>query len=120
MINWYKRYSNRKIYRLSGDSKRLYWKPHIASDFINGTAPVGNNGVGIGGDIFYNFDQMCSIISDDYWVCPVILGDNEIIIRSDNIFRSKVSRIGIGDFAAISYWRERKDSIDLGDNNEDI
>ena len=104
--------NNFKIYRIAKAKKTLYWKHHLAQHFIEGKAPIKNNGVGAGGDVFLDFDKMADKIGKDkYWVCPVELWDDEVVFMEDNIYRSKVKKIGIGDFGPISYWEKNKNKL---------
>ena len=84
---------------------RLFWKAHIASDFTNGIAPQENNGVGKGGDVFQNFNNMIkSIGRDKYYICPILLDDSEVENIAFNIFRAKVSVVSSGQFNTVDYW----------------
>ncbi len=86
---------------------KLYWKHHLAVHFETGLAPISNNGVGIGGAVFYDFHEMVDIIGEKkYYVCPVLLEDNEIEKIDKNLFRSKVCRVGIGDFCSFAKWKK--------------
>ena len=80
----------------------IFWKCHIASDFESGNAPVGNNGVGIGGHCFRDFNDMCSRIDvQRYYAIPVVLFPWEYRDCGDGIVESLVDRMGIGEFSAI-------------------
>lgn len=98
--------------------KKLYWKHHLSIHFQNGLAPISNNGVGIGGHVFSDFDKMIDVIGESkYYVCPVMLEDSELEKIEDNIFCSKVCRIGVGDFCSVGKWKQdMKNIIDEKDN----
>lgn len=82
----------------------LFWKPHLAKNFIEGRTPAENNGVGIGGHLFRSLPNPG--LYEHYWVAPVILEEDEYAGFDPTYVESKIVKMSEAPFMPIEEARK--------------
>ena len=112
-MNWYNKSQEENIDKNSipKDNEKeeqltkTYWKAHVSEDFVENPSLISHNGVGKGGHLFSNFDQMIKIIGKDkYWVVPIQMSDDEVNLIEDGIFEAKINKLSTENFQPVSYY----------------
>lgn len=99
--------------------KIIVWKHHIAINFEENGTPVENNGVGIGGTIFRDFDNMKEWLEKNdgrrFYVAPIKLTEDDLMPTDggvDNLMANTNKSVhAIGRFAPVEYWEKHRDEL---------